>query len=96
MRSFWLLRSLFLAVAAIGAVAGAASFALGTCHDSGGFCADEFSGTHIEGYAGGSMLLGLAAGLAAAAWTLRPRPAVAWGLATVGAVAVLAFLREML
>jgi uncharacterized membrane protein YhhN len=43
--------------------AGLASFALGTCHDSGAFCADRFSSAHVEAYAGGVLLVSSAVGL---------------------------------
>lgn len=91
----WLVRALLLVAAVAAAVAGAASFPLGTCHDGGGFCADEFSSTHVEGYAGGSLLLGLACGLAASALALRLRPTLIWGTAAAGAVALSAVLLEM-
>lgn len=90
-----LTRAALLLAAALAAFGGAASFALGTCHDSGGFCADEFSSTHVEAYAGGVLLLSLAVGgIAAAAW-LRLRPALVAAAVTAGAVSLAAVLVEI-
>ncbi len=62
-------------IAVFGAVglgfAGFASFALGTCHDSGGFCADSFSGTHVFFYAVAVALLSSSAALLARTVTSR-------------------------
>lgn len=69
----WLARLLLLVTGVAAGFLGTASFALGTCHSSGGFCADEFSSTHVTGYAGGALLLATATGLVAAALSLRLR-----------------------
>lgn len=72
------------------------SFALGTCHDAGGFCSDSFGPVHIEAYATAAVLAGLGVSVAATAATLRvPMLLVA---ASVGALAtaVLAVIGESL
>lgn len=66
---------------------GAALFALGSCHDSGGFCAESFSGTHVFLYAIGVVLLSLAAGGLAAAVTARRD--IAAGIAATAACLLL-------
>jgi hypothetical protein len=66
---------------------GAALFALGSCHDSGGFCAPSFSGTHVTSYAVGVILLSCAAGLLAGVLTRRRD--VAAGIAGTAAVLLL-------
>jgi uncharacterized membrane protein YhaH (DUF805 family) len=63
---------------------GAATFALGSCHDSGGFCAESFSGTHVVLYAIGVILLSVASGVLAGALTTRR--GVAAGIAGIAAV----------
>jgi len=61
-----------VAVLAVGTgLTGAVSFALGTCHDSGGFCADSFSSTHVGAYAVGVVLMSAAVTLLAVTVTLR-------------------------
>jgi uncharacterized membrane protein (DUF485 family) len=64
--------------------------ALGTCHDSGGFCAESFSGTHVLLYSIGVLLLSAAAGVLAAA-IARNRP-VAFGIAAATGVLLLALI----
>ncbi len=68
-----------LAAAGAGA-GGVASFALGTCHDSGGFCADRFSSTHVEAYAGGVLLVSSAVALLTLTVTRRRVAVAAAGL----------------
>lgn len=73
-----------------------AAFAMGTCHDAGGFCAEEFSATHVEAYATASVLAGLAAASATSAFSLR-RTSLTIAV-TVGALAtaLLAVIGESL
>jgi hypothetical protein len=66
---------------------GAALLALGSCHDSGGFCAESFSGTHVLLYSIGVVLLSAAAGVLAAAITRRR--SVAAGIAAAAGVVLL-------
>lgn len=91
----WLARLLLLVTGVAAGFLGTASFALGTCHSSGGFCADEFSSTHVTGYAGGALLLATATGLVAAALSLRLRAALVSGAVAGVAVAVAAALLEV-
>ena len=68
-------------------VAGAVvAIGFGRCHDSGGFCADEFSSTHVEAYASGAVLASLAA--VAAIVPFNRRPAVVAAMASVAALLV--------
>lgn len=86
-----------MALFAAAAVAAGAfvSFAFGTCHDSGGLCADEFSSTHVEAYAGGVVLAGVAAGCCV--WAVRARRTVALAavLAATFVTALAAVLIEL-
>ena len=70
--------------------AGASLLALGTCHDSGGFCAGDFSATHVVLHALGVLLLSLAAGVLAGALTSRRD--VAAGIAVTAAAVLLALV----
>jgi hypothetical protein len=56
--------------AALGA-GGFALVALGSCHESGGFCAESFGATHVVLYAIGVMVLAAATALATLAVTRR-------------------------
>lgn len=69
-------------------------FALGSCHDSGGFCAAEYSSTHTESYASAAALAAVA--LPAAVVIVSRRVIVLAGAAIAGAgiVALLAALYE--
>lgn len=61
-----------LAVAAALGVAGFFSIVLGSCHGGGGFCATELDlDAILEGYVAGVVLMGLAGGLVALAFTRR-------------------------
>jgi hypothetical protein len=84
-----------VALALVAAGAGSSAvvlFALGSCHDSGGFCAGEFSSTHVESYGSAAVLAAIA--LAAAVAVVRRgvlalAAAALVGAAVVGALAVL-------
>ncbi|HUQ39386.1 MAG TPA: hypothetical protein VM030_04470 [Acidimicrobiales bacterium] len=78
----FLWRALVLAVAAGFGIGGLVVFSFGGCHDSGGFCSDEFSSTHVEAYASGAVLVALAALGVALVFTRRP-----WKLATAAVLA---------
>ena len=67
----WVWRLASLGAAAGFFAGGFITFALGGCHDSGGFCSDEFSSTHVEAYASGATLAAIAAGFTALAFTRR-------------------------
>ena len=68
-----LLRRVAAVVCAVGlGFRGASAVALGSCHDSGGFFAGYFSGTHVVLYGVGVVLLSSAAGLLARTVTRRP------------------------
>lgn len=69
----WRVAALVVAVAlAAGALI---AFGFGGCHDSGGFCAGEFSSTHVEAYASAAVLAALAAVAAIVPFSRRPGPA---------------------
>ena len=90
-----LVRRIALLVAAAGFFAGGfVTFALGGCHDSGGFCADEFSSTHVEAYASGAVLATIAAVLAALAFTRRVIRLVITAVATAAIVSTAAVALE--
>ncbi len=71
-------------------LAGAALLALGTCHDSGGFCAETFSATHVTLYAMGVALLSLATAALVSAVTRRR--AVVAGIGGTAAVVLLVLI----
>lgn len=73
---------------------GAALFAFGSCHDSGGFCAPAFSATHVLFYVVGGLVLSFAAGLLAAAVTARRRLALAIAAAAATSLLVLVLVVE--
>lgn len=80
----------FVLVAAACGLAGGASFAFGTCHDAGGFCSARFSSTNVEAYAGGVLLLTMAAVLLTAAVTRRPVVLAVAGLAVASLLVTVA------
>ena len=92
-RLVWRLASLTAAAGFFGA--GFVTFALGGCHDSGGFCADEFSSTHVEAYASGATLAAIAAGLTALAFTRRIIRLVAAAASVAAFAGVLAVALEI-
>lgn len=47
------------------------AFAMGTCHDAGGFCSEPFGQVHVESYATAAVLAGLGVLVGATAVTLR-------------------------
>lgn len=65
-------------------------FGFGGCHDSGGFCSDEFGSTHVEAYASAAFLAALAAVAVVVPFRRRPLPLLTAALAAAGIVAVLA------
>jgi hypothetical protein len=73
---------------------GAVLLALGSCHDSGGFCAPSFSGTHVALYGIGVVLLSLATGVLAAVLTQRRRLATGVGGAAAAVLLALVVVLE--
>ena len=47
------------------------AFALGTCHDAGGFCSEPFGQAHVESYVTAAVLAALGVLVGATAVTLR-------------------------
>lgn len=83
-----------LVVAALLAVGALVAFGFGRCHDSGGFCAEEFSSTHVVAYVSAVVLGALAALAAVVPFSRRPARLVAAALVAAGLVAVLAMWME--
>lgn len=79
-----------LVVAALLALGALVAFGFGKCHDSGGFCAEEFSSTHVEAYASAAVLGALAAVAAVVPFSRRPVRLVAAAFVAAGLIAVLA------
>ena len=69
-------------------------FALGSCHDSGGFCSSEYSSTHTESYASAAVLAAIALPSAVAIVTRRALPLLTAAIAGGGIVVLLAALYE--
>lgn len=68
-RAGWAVSSLLLALLLLsGAVF---AFAMGTCHDAGGFCSEPFGQVHVEAYATAAVLAALGVMVGATAMTLR-------------------------
>lgn len=72
------------------------AFAMGTCHDAGGFCSEPFGQVHVEAYATAAVLAGFGMLVGATAVTLRVSALVL--AASTGALVttVLAFVGESL
>ena len=81
-------------LAAVGLTVAAFAFALGTCHDAGGFCAEPFGAVHVELYATAAVLAAASAATAATIATLRRLPVVVAGCVGAAAVVVLAVVGE--
>lgn len=78
-------------VGALGLALGAlVAFGFGRCHDEGGFCAQEFSSTHVKAYASAAVLGALAAATAVVPFSRRPVPLAVAAFAAAGLVALLA------
>lgn len=68
-RAGWAVAAVLLALLLLaGAVV---AFALGTCHDAGGFCSEPFGQVHVESYATAAVLAALGVLVGASAVTLR-------------------------
>lgn len=70
-RAGWAGSSLLLALLLL--VGAVFAFAMGTCHDTGGFCSEPFGPVHVEAYATTSVLAALGVLVGATAMTLRVR-----------------------
>lgn len=90
----WMTRPLLLLATMPAAFFAYFFFALGTCHDAGGFCVEDFGGTHLVSYGVASLLGGATGAMAAGVIWLRLLPAVIGGGAAALAVALLALFHE--
>lgn len=72
------------------------AFAMGTCHESGGFCSEPFGQVHVESYASASVLAALGVLVGATAVTLRVATLLLAASAGALATTVLAVVVESL
>lgn len=68
-RAGWAVAAVLLALLLL--VGAVFAFAMGTCHDAGGFCSAPFGEVHVEGYATAAVLAALGVLVGATAVTLR-------------------------
>lgn len=72
------------------------AFAMGTCHDAGGFCSEPFGQVHVESYATAAVLTALGVLVGATAVTLRLSMLMVVMAAGAIATTVLAIIGESL
>lgn len=72
------------------------AFAMGTCHDAGGFCSEPFGQAHVEAYATAAVLVALGVLTGGTAVTLRVSRLLLAASAGALATAVLAIIGESL
>lgn len=72
------------------------AFAMGTCHDAGGFCSEPFSQVHVEAYATAAVLAAFGLLVGATAVTLRVSALLFAASAGALVTTVLAFVGESL